>query len=108
MQCQINRWMLALVGFDDGTDDSDSGPGVELHSVAEDAVALCDNIESALNEITDRFVIPSLTYFSIDAFAQCGPPIRYQDTPTDRQSYHLYLPVHAIQSGVHIQVEPSI
>jgi hypothetical protein len=49
--------MLALVGFNGGIDDSDLGSSVELYNIAEDAVALFDDIESALdNEIANRLV----------------------------------------------------
>lgn len=46
----VGRWMLALVGFDRGTDDSDPGPDIDLHGIAEDAVVLFDDIESALRK----------------------------------------------------------
>jgi hypothetical protein len=47
--------MLALVGNDD--DDLDLGSSVELHNIAEDAVALFNDIESALDgEIANRLV----------------------------------------------------
>lgn len=53
--------MLALVGFDRGTDDSDPGPDIDLHGIAEDAVVLFDDIESALRkEMANRFVNPAL------------------------------------------------
>jgi len=102
--------MLALVGFDDGTDDPEPGPSTELHGVAEDTMTLFDDIESALeNEIAERSANPTLPHPFTDAFAQCRfPSIRHQDTSTDRQSYNRHLPVHAFQSRIHIQVKPSV
>ena len=49
--------MLALLGLDDEKDESDLEPEVELHSIAKDAVALFDDIESALrHEVADKHV----------------------------------------------------
>jgi hypothetical protein len=70
--------MLALVGFDEGAGNLGPGPGIELHSIAEDVVALFDEIESVLNDIADRFVRPTLSHFPL---TPCTVPTPFHPLP---------------------------